>query len=65
MPESLRTMDVTQKITKIWLKAWVRHHIPVRGDRTLWGKPLKGEVRRIHRNQDEGGRSAGAGGAGL
>ena len=65
MPESLITMDVTQKVTKTQLKAWVRHHVPVRGDRILWGKLLTGEMRRKLRNQDDGGGAAGDGGAGA
>ena len=46
MPDGLRRKDVNLKATKIELKEWVIHHVPVRGDRILWGKPLTGEMRR-------------------
>ena len=37
IPGTLRSKDISIKSTKTALKAWVKHHIPVRGDRILWG----------------------------
>ena len=37
----------------------MKHHVPVRGDRILWGKPLTGEMRRRTR---AGAGEAGGGG---
>ena len=53
MPEALRRCDVTLKSSKTELKRWVKHHIPVRGDRIMWGRALSGEMRR--RRAKEGG----------
>ena len=55
MTETLRSSDVTQKSTKTALKDWVKHHVPVRGDRILWGRPLVGEMRRRGRTNGGGG----------
>ena len=38
LPEALRRQDVKLKATQKELKQWVKHHVPVRGDRILWGK---------------------------
>ena len=46
LPESIRNMDMTKKSSKNELKKWIRHHVPVRGDRILWGSPLTGDMRR-------------------
>ena len=46
MPEVLRMKNVRLKATQSELKQWVKHHVPVRGDRILWGKPLTGEMKR-------------------
>ena len=44
MPDALRRKDVKVKATKTELKLWVKHHVPVRGDRILWGRPLTGDM---------------------
>ena len=63
LPEALRSKDATKKTTKTELKSWIRHHIPVRGDRILWGSPLTGEMRRRRgANQGGGGQAPGASG---
>ena len=58
LPEVLRRRDVKLKATQKELRQWVKHHVPVRGDRILWGKPLAGETRRRRsasvENGDEG-----------
>ena len=46
MPESLKSGNISLKAVKKELKAWVKHHIPVRGDRILWGQPLTGDMKR-------------------
>ena len=53
MPQHLKHKDITLKSTKKELKVWVKHHIPVRGDRILWGKPLSGDMRRKKKNNEE------------
>ena len=56
MPCSLKQKDISLKSTKRDLKAWVKHHIPVRGDRILWGKPLSGDMKRKKKiNQETDG----------
>ena len=44
MPEELIDMDQTLKASKQKLKEWIKHRVPVRGDRILWGKGLGGRV---------------------
>ena len=52
MPNKLSKRDVKLKATQKELKQWVKHHVPVRGDRILWGRPLTGEMmRRRRRNR--------------
>ena len=46
LPEGLRMKDARLKTTQTELKQWIKHHVPVRGDRILWGKPLTGEMKR-------------------
>ena len=60
MPEELRRKDMKLKSSKNELKQWVKHHVPVRGDRILWGRPLTGEMRR--RKRGLGGEDVGGGG---
>lgn len=60
MPGDIKEADMTKKAVKEELKKWIRHVIPVRGDRILWGKPLVGEQRRRRakenrRPHDQGG----------
>ena len=52
MPDSLRRRDVKLKATQKELKQWVKHHVPVRGDRILWGRPLTGDMRRKRRENE-------------
>ena len=47
MPPDLISNDITLRSTKTELKRWVKHHIPVRGDKILWGKKLTKEHMRI------------------
>ena len=47
MPPDLISNDITLRSTKTKLKQWVKHHIPVRGDKILWGKKLTKEHTRI------------------
>ena len=61
MPEALRRKDFNLKATKTELKQWVKHHIPVRGDRILWGRALSGEMRRRKRNPGVGEVGGGEG----
>ena len=53
MPQDLRSNDTTLRSTKTELKRWVKHHIPVRGDRILWGKKLSEEHIRRRANEAE------------
>ena len=64
MPLSLKNSDITRKATKNELKRWVRHHVPVRGDRILWGRALTGDMRRRGGAQAVGG-GGGPGAPGL
>ena len=60
MPDAFRRKDVKVKATKTELKQWIKHHVPVRGDRILWGRPLTGDMRRRKRgNRDEEADSGG------
>ena len=45
IPQDLRSNDNMLRSTKLELKRWVKHHIPVRGDRIMWGKKLIEEKR--------------------
>ena len=45
--------DVSLKSTQKELKAWVKHHVPVRGDRILWGKPLFSDMKKKKSRQGE------------
>lgn len=42
-PASMLEMDLSFKSSKKALKAWIKHRVPARGDKVLWGK-LKREV---------------------
>ena len=42
MPASMLNMDLKQKSSKKILKTWIKHRVPVRGDKVLWGKLLPG-----------------------
>ena len=53
-----------KKSTKEKLKKWIRHVIPVRGDRVLWGQQLTGDRRRQRNREDRGHQDQGGGGAG-
>ena len=61
MPIMLKSKDIALKSTKTALKSWVKHHVPVRGDRILWGRPLSGDMRRKkkgnQRQEDEDDQS--------
>ena len=61
MPESLRSGNISLKAVKKELKAWVKHHIPVRGDRILWGRPLTGIMKRRKAKESEPNDEEGAG----
>ena len=52
MPEDMMNMDLNLKISKLKLKEWIKHRVPVRGDRILWGKSL---VRRVAQKAEQGG----------
>ena len=39
---NLIDMDMKLGASKLKLKEWIKHRVPVRGDRILWGKPLVG-----------------------
>ena len=41
MPASMLVMDLSFKSSKQSLKAWIKHRVPPRGDKVLWGKPLR------------------------
>ena len=56
LPTSLRESDGCLKSTKKELKAWVKHHLPVRGDRILWGKPLSNDMKKKKSRQGEEGQ---------
>ena len=47
------------KSVKKDLKAWVKHHVAVRGDRILWGQPLTGDMRRRKAKVGEPGNGGG------
>ena len=55
MPESLQSSNIAQKAVKRELKAWVKHHVPVRGDRILWGQPLTGDMKKKKAKEGEPG----------
>ena len=40
MDKDMIDMDMKLRASKIKLKEWIKHRVPVRGDRILWGKPL-------------------------
>ena len=41
MPASMREMDFSLRSSKKALKSWIKHRVPVRGDKVLWGKPMR------------------------
>ena len=59
MPESMLKMDLSFKSSKQSLKAWIKHRVPPRGDKVLWGKPLG-----VERGQRGGPGGQGGGGEG-
>ena len=42
MVKDMIDMDMKLGASKLKLKEWIKHRVPVRGDRILWGKPLVG-----------------------
>ena len=46
IPWDIKEGDIKKKATKEKLKRWIKHVIPVRGDRVLWGQQLTGDRRR-------------------
>ena len=63
MPGEVQNGDMTKRKGKEGLKKWIKHVIPVRGDRILWGQPLTGDQRRRRAREDPGPNSQGEGGA--
>ena len=49
MPDELRKRDVKLKATQKELKQWVKHHVSLRGNQILGGRPLTGEMMRRRR----------------
>ena len=41
MPAYMLDMDISLKSSKEKLKAWIKHRVPPRGDKVLWGKLLR------------------------
>ena len=62
MPGEIKEMDMTRKHAKKELKKWIKHVIPVRGDRVLWGQPLTGDQRRKRARENPGPPHQGGGG---
>ena len=61
MPVVIKEGDMTKKPQKENLKRWIKHTIPVRGDRILWGQPLTGAQRRRRAREDQGPQDQGGG----
>ena len=61
MPDTVKSKDISMKAVKKELKAWVKHHIAVRGDRILWGQPLTGDMRKKRKKTKEGESGSGDG----
>ena len=56
MSEDLINIDLKLKASKLKLKEWIRHRVPVRGDRVLWGRRLGG-VAAQNQNQGQEGEA--------
>ena len=41
MPDSMKQLDLSYKSSRQALKGWIKHRVPPRGDKVLWGKPLR------------------------
>ena len=56
MPTSLLEMDFNFKSSNKALKTWIKHRVPARGDKILWGKVMRGvgEQGDEPRRQDQG-----------
>ena len=63
MPGEIKGGDMTKKHAKEELKKWIKHVIPVRGDRVLWGQPLTGHQRRRRARENQGPPHQGGGGS--
>ena len=65
MDEEIINMDQKARASKDKLEEWIKHRLPARGDRTLWGKPMGGRGAQAHNVEqreepgpdDEGGRT--------
>ena len=53
IPEHIKQEDMTKRTGREELKRWIKHTIPVRGDRVLWGRPLTGDQRRRRGRTDQ------------
>ena len=56
MPAYMLDMDISLKSSKEKLKAWIKHRVPPRGDKVLWGKLLReaGVQARAQEGRDQG-----------
>ena len=61
MPEQTRQGDMTKRRGKEDMKRWIKHTIPVRGDRVLWGQMLTGDQRRRRNGATQGPQNQGGG----
>ena len=64
IPWDIKEGDIKKKPTKEKLKKWIKHVIPVRRDRVLWGQQLTGDRRRQVNREDRELQDHGEGGAG-
>ena len=65
IPAEIKEGDISKKPVREALKSWIKHTIPVRGDRVLWGQSLVGERRRRRAREERGPEEQGGGGAGT
>ena len=61
MPNNMLEMDLSLKSSKEHLKAWIKHRVPPRGDKILWGKLQRGAGVEVG---GQGGHGGGQGGRG-
>ena len=61
MPGRIKEGDMSKKPAKEELKKWIKHTIPVRGDRILWGQSLVGDQRRRRARGEHGPQDPGGG----
>ena len=55
MSEDLVNIDLELKASKDKLKDWIKHRVPVRGDRILWGRPMGGRAAQNEGQDDDAG----------